>query len=123
MEGFRVVEEVARFILEDGKLTADVKGLRNKLKKAVSYLSKKDLLKARSSLSDVGGELYTKEERSRKNLKSIFKANVKRAEESMRVLEEFSKLINPRLGKSFKEIRFSLYAVEKNAWLRLSGQS
>lgn len=117
MEGLRVVEEVARFILDDKKTTARIKLLRNDLKKAVSKLSREELLKARKSLEDVGGKLYTKEESSRKNILSIFKSNIKRAEESMRVLEEFSKLIKPQLGVKFKNIRFKLYDIEKNLLL------
>lgn len=113
MEGLRVTEEVARFILEDKKLTARIKSLRNSLKKTVGKLSAKDLLKARNSLKDVGGKLYTKEESSRANLKSIYKANIKRAQEALRVLEEFSKLIDPKLGREFKAIRFSLYDIER----------
>lgn len=114
MEGLRVVEEIARFILDDKKTTAKIKLLRNDLKKFVSKLSREELLKARKSLTDVGGKLYTKEESSRKNILSIFKSNIKRAEESMRVIEEFSKLVKPQLGKAFKDIRFKLYDIEKN---------
>lgn len=118
MEGLRVIEEVARFIIEDKKLTSDIKSLRNKLKKCIENIPKEELLKARNSSSDVGGKLYTKEEGSRNNLKSIFKSNIKRAEEAMRVLEEFSKLIDPYLGKRFKSIRFNLYEIERRMLTR-----
>lgn len=113
MEGLRVAEEVARFIVEDKKSTSRIKFLRSKLKKAVKGFSRKKLLEARFSLTDVGGKSYTKEEKNRKDVKSIFKSNVKRAEESLRVLEEFSKLIDVRIGKFFKIIRYELYDIEK----------
>jgi thiamine-phosphate pyrophosphorylase len=113
MEGLRVVEEVFRFILEDKKATLKLKSLRNELKRAIEKLPREALLKARDSLSDVGGKLYTREEASRSNIGSIFKSNIKRVEEAVRVLEEFSKMIKPALGKKFKAVRFKLYAVEK----------
>jgi thiamine-phosphate pyrophosphorylase len=38
---------------------------------------------------------------------------MKRAQEAVRCLEEFSKLIRPKLGQKFKQIRFLLYELEK----------
>jgi len=52
-------------------------------------------------------------------LKSIFKSNIKRAQEAVRVLEEFSKLIDPKLGKLFKAIRFEAYEIEKKLILNI----
>jgi thiamine-phosphate pyrophosphorylase len=49
----------------------------------------------------------------------IFKANMKRAEESVRVLEEFSKLSSLSLSNRFKAMRFKLYSLEKGALERL----
>lgn len=113
MEGLRVVEEVCRFILEDKALTLRLKELRADLKKAVLDIPKNELLKARAALTDVGGKLYTKSEKKRPSILSIYKSNIKRIEESVRVLEEFSKLIKSQLGKEFKSIRFALYDLEK----------
>ena len=120
MEGIRVAEEVARFILEDKKLTKEAKTLRGELKNIVKKISKKKLLSARKSLSDVGGKLYTKEEKKRGTIMSVFKSNVKRAQEALRVLEEFIKLIQPELGKGFKGVRFRLYEIEKTAFTQHS---
>ncbi|MFA4966802.1 MAG: thiamine-phosphate pyrophosphorylase [Candidatus Margulisiibacteriota bacterium] len=113
MEGLRVVEEIVRFILDDKKLTLKIKNLRAELKKIVSKLPKKELLSARASLSDVGGKLYTKSESKRSKTEELFYSNIKRCEEAVRVLEEFSKYVNPKLGKNFKAIRFKLYDLEK----------
>ena len=113
MEGLRVVEEIVRFILENKKLTLEIKNLRADLKKIVSKLPKKQLLSARASLSDVGWKLYTKSEGKRSKTEELFYSNIKRSEEAVRVLEEFSKLINPKLGRVFKAIRFKLYEMEK----------
>jgi thiamine-phosphate pyrophosphorylase len=106
-EGLRVVEEICRFVLEDKILTAEVKGLRAELSK----VSRK--LKARRSLEDVGRKLYPESESKRVGVEDIFRANMKRAQEALRCLEEFSKLIDPELGRKFKRIRFKLYDLEK----------
>ncbi|MFA6430879.1 MAG: thiamine phosphate synthase [Candidatus Margulisiibacteriota bacterium] len=113
MEGLRVIEEVARFFLEDIKSTSEIKLLRNALKNALSDIPKKQLLINREALKDVGNGLYTKEESKRNNFSEIFVSNIKRAEEAIRCLEEFSKLINPKIGIKIKGIRFKLYELEK----------
>jgi len=113
MEGFRVIEEVARFFLEDKKATSEIKLLRNALKASLIDIPKKKLLINREALKDVGNDLYTKEEGRRNNFSQIFISNIKRAEEAIRCLEEFSKLIDPKIGIKVKGIRFKLYELEK----------
>lgn len=119
MEGLRVVEEICRFVIEDRGLTLVVKKIRGELAKAVRISDK--LVVERKSDSDVGRELYTKTEEKRKNLVDILRSNLKRVEEALRCLEEFSKLIDPRLGKRFKSLRFKVYTLEQKLILRLPG--
>jgi thiamine-phosphate pyrophosphorylase len=71
------------------------------------------LIEARGAEKDVGRELYTKREGKRGNIQDIFRSNMKRAEEAVRVLEEFSKLLDPMMGQKFKAVRFKLYSLEK----------
>ncbi|MBU0573918.1 MAG: thiamine phosphate synthase [Candidatus Margulisbacteria bacterium] len=113
MEGLRITEELSRFVLDDHKLTYEIKKLRGELAKAIKQLPKDKLLSARQSLKDVGRKTYSKTEAKRSNLMDIFNSNIKRSQEALRSLEEFSKLINPSLGKKFKDIRFRSYEVEK----------
>ena len=101
-EGLRVCEDITRFILLDKKKTQKFKSLRHK---AHSVFNKFDagktiLLESRNAKTDI--------------VSDIFKANIKRAEESARVLEEFSKLGNKSLSESFKNMRFELYSLEKS---------
>lgn len=109
MEGIRVVEEIARFILEDKKLTAETKTLRARLKHSVLCLKAE---KFREAEKDIGARLYPESEGKRKNLLDIFKSNIKRGQEALRSLEEFSKLVDASLGKKFKALRFKLYEIE-----------
>ena len=114
-EGLRVVEEICRFILEDAKLTLAAKQLRGRLSRVI-----KAELASRDSAGDVGREPYTKNERSRAGLASVFRANIKRTQEAVRCLEEFTKLLKPAYGQAFKAVRFELYELEKKIASRLA---
>ena len=112
-EGLRVCEEITRFILNSAALTAEFKKLRHRIDSILKELPDRlMLLKERSSLNDVGKNIYANELK-RKNYQEIFFANIQRVKESVRVLEEFTKLQNSRLAIKFKEIRYRIYEIEK----------
>lgn len=114
-EGLRVCEEITRFLLEDSKLTGELKNARHAIDPLVrSLVNKKYLLECRYSLKDVGFSILGKELR-RGNVQDIFLANIQRAKESVRVLEEFSKLINKHSALGFKKLRYRIYEIEKKA--------
>ena len=106
----RVMEEVARFVLENKTLTSKLKKMRSLLRKTAQKINP---LQSRKALKDVGRKSYTKSEKRRKSILDIFSANAKRVQEALRVLEEFSKLSDPKLGRIYKDIRFRLYEIEK----------
>lgn len=113
-EGLRVVEEIARLVLNNARLTNALKEKRHAVEDLVDQLafSKETLLSARDSEEDVGLDRVF-DESSRKDCEDILWANIRRSQESCRVLEEFSKLYNEHIPVSFKKIRFSLYTLEK----------
>jgi len=111
-EGLRVCEEIARFVLNSRKLTEDFKILRHEVDVIVKHFGSLNLCKTRSSLDDVGKEIYANELK-RKCLKDIFFANIQRVKESIRVLEEFTKLTNSHLAVKIKKIRYAIYETEK----------
>ena len=114
-EGLRVCEEISRFLLEDRFLTKELKGLRHKITSLAGSLASKDKLFAcRYSAEDIGMNILG-EELKRSSIGDIFIANIQRAKESVRVLEEFSKLINKRSAVAFKKMRYRLYEIEKKA--------
>lgn len=119
-EGLRVCEEITRFIFDNRTLTGEFKKIRHKLdvilKKLPPLLS---LLKERESLRDVGKDIYI-HELKRKNYQDIFFANIQRIKESLRVLEEFSKLRNIKVAVEFKKIRYRIYEVEKKVIKKIS---
>ena len=116
-EGLRVCEEITRFILNNRRLTSGLKSARHNLTFLSSSLaSRANLHKERSSLRDVG-RFIKANELQRGGLSDIFFANMQRAKESIRVLEEFSKLINVKAAFGFKDIRYKIYEIEKKASL------
>ncbi len=113
-EGLRVCEEIARFSLGNRSFTAGLKRLRHAIDKALTQMPACacDLLNYRNSRTDVGRRLSA-HELKRKDVQDIFYANIQRVKESMRVLEEFSKLLNRKCALRFKKIRYSVYQIEK----------
>jgi ThiD2 family len=110
VEGLRVMEDICRFILEKKTLTSQLKKMRSKIRLAAKKI---DPIIGRKVKKDVGRKSYTKSEKKRKSVNDIFVANAKRAQEALRVLEEFAKLSDPKLGKEFKAARFKLYTLEQ----------
>jgi thiamine-phosphate pyrophosphorylase len=114
-EGIRVTEEVARLYFGDAALASKFKKLRHDLTGvAKKSFDEKKLLSFRDSQGDVGADSMGILEKKRANLSSIVQANLRRAQEATRVLEEFGKLINPDSARAFKRIRFRLYTLEQD---------
>ena len=119
-EGLRVAEEVTRFILNNRVFTKELKKIRHDLDTLAADFggSLKELLKQRDSREDVGKDIYEGEFK-RRNLRDIFFANMQRVKESIRVLEEFSKLKDTTLAVKFKKIRYHIYVIESTIGKRL----
>ena len=114
-EGLRVSEEITRFILDNRRLTAEFKKIRHGIEVILKRLPQTTvLLQERESLKDVGRHIYIRE-LERKDYRDIFFANIQRVKESVRVLEEFSKLFNRKAAIQLKKIRYRVYEIEKKA--------
>jgi len=119
-EGLRVCEEITRFILDDRQLTALFKLYRHEIDAILKkvYPAAK-LLGERRSAEDVG-RLNSRSELKRSGLKDVFWANIQRVKESLRVLEEFSKLKNRGAALRFKQLRYKVYEIEKKSFKKIS---
>jgi len=115
-----VCEEITRFILDNHKLTAFFKNLRHKVDAGARkiYPASK-LISQRKSGSDVG-RLNYRGELNRANCKDIFFANIQRVKESLRVLEEFTKLVDAKGALGFKQLRYKVYEIEKKSFKKVS---
>lgn len=113
-EGLRVLEETARFLLNDSELTKDLKHLRHQLAKYYTEIEPQ-LLTSRDSVNDVGIKSDLPTEYARGDTGSIVTANARRVQESLRVLEEYSKLAGTSSINAYEmeQMRFSLYQLEQ----------
>ncbi|MDD4954978.1 MAG: thiamine-phosphate pyrophosphorylase [Candidatus Omnitrophica bacterium] len=111
-EALRVVEDVFRFILENDNLRKETRSLRHALDKITENKILKDAVLSRDSVSDLGKKTDALEF-NRKTIDDIIYANLQRAKESIRVLEEFFKIISGSQVKLLKRIRYDIYSLEK----------
>ena len=113
-EALRVSEDVARFLMKDPVLSSGFKRARHALTQTLLKLpvSYSKLLESRDSLRDVGRNSGIRD-RKKAGWKDVMAANLKRAQEALRVLEEISKILAPRSTRFFEKIRFDLYDLEK----------
>lgn len=120
-EGLRVLEDIARFALDDRDLTERLKHLRHDLRAAIGALPIRpaDLLAARDTPGDVGTAVKTDAESDRAGLAAVATAAAKRAQEALRTLEESAKSL-ARPGSAFESARYRLYDLERRLMLRLA---
>ncbi len=118
LEGLRVCEDILRFYC-NGKGASELKELRHRLGSAAGTLSRDRLLGAREVEGDGQKFFNTESELTRKSVNAVFAANIRRAAEAVRSLEEFSKLDPGGRGNEFQEIRFAIYEIEKKNWFVL----
>lgn len=114
-EGLRVCEDIARFALGSEAETKLLKSVRHNISSiAKRFESELGLLiDYRDPKEDVGRSSRIKVGMTRKSLRDIFAANMERAKESIRVLEEFFKLIDPSVSSRLSRLRFKTYDIEK----------
>ncbi len=122
-EGLRVCEEISRFILNNQFLATNLKKIRHKIDDiAKGLLPKSILLTCRDSLKDIGRDILVNELK-RNDINDLFAANIQRVKESIRVLEEFSKLLNKECAVRFKKLRYILYDIEKKSAKKIAALS
>lgn len=110
-EALRVLEDIARFHHEDAAAASRLKAARHGLDRRARPWSR-DLLRARDSVHDVGrdGDVRVDEPRP---LRDVLAANLKRAGEALRTIEEVAKGRMPELSREAHLRRFELYALER----------
>ena len=118
-EGLRVLEDIARLLLDDAALSQQLKDMRHELVK-VDISFEERFLQARNSEGDVGIDLEASGEEKYKEIPATVVANARRVQEALRVMEELAK--NPAVpleSDKFKRARFNLYTIEKELFSKL----
>lgn len=131
-EGLRVLEDVARFLLNDPDLSQRLRAVRHDLDRDTGSL-RIALLSQRDSEHDVGHRdrvSLPSEKRatdlataSAPMLLDLLTANAKRTQQALRVLEEVARL--PELSSTlsshrFEQARFALYSIERDLISKIS---
>ena len=110
VEAIRTLEEIARFGLDDKPLAEHAKSLRHQialsLKKSLNHA---ECVSERAVREDVGTSITLDSEETRADIQSILHAASSRLTESLRCLEEFSKLHSVDSAKSFESLRYDAY--------------
>jgi len=136
-EALRVMEEYARFVLDDASLTEAIKTERHRLSSAVrDCISQQDqppsaqspdstpLASARGSdgesvvayrdiVGDVGRGISAPFEFARADTIDVIQAAAKRLSESLRAIEEYGKTINPDFAAAIERLRYRGYELER----------
>jgi thiamine-phosphate pyrophosphorylase len=121
-EGLRVLEDVARFVLDHEALRERAKACRHEITRQVAGLGGVSAGRGRESEGDVGRHGFGGDEARRDAVGGIVVANARRAEEALRVLEEFSKLSDPAVSSRLKDLRYSVYTLEKEILAALAAR-
>ncbi len=111
-EGLRVCEDIFRFIFFDDGLRTQARSYRHKLVTLVEQSLIKKAILTRDSKKDLGRRLDSLENK-RKDLWDILYRNLQRSKESLRVLEEFSKITDKKNTAKIKNLRYQIYEFEK----------
>lgn len=121
-EALRVLEDAARFLLDDAPLSAAIKGLRHDLRAALDSLplTAADLLAARDTPGDVGAAITTASEARRGSIADVAAAAAKRLTEALRSLEEAAKTLPGEGHAAFERLRYRAYDSERSLLLALA---
>ncbi len=133
-EALRVMEDAARFALDDASLCAELKEIRHGLREVLedAGLAAADLLAARDTPRDVGTLIATESESRRAGLAGVVNAAGARLGEALRALEECLKVDNEErneasghrtraAAKTVESLRYRAYEAERRLGLALSG--
>lgn len=112
-EGLRVVEDYARFALDDAHLTQLAKTIRHDLAECLAVFSLNDRFAARETSRDVGTRITTHAETSRIDARSVCIASCERVKQSLRSLEEYGKLLDAKAASGVEGIRYRFYTLER----------
>lgn len=118
-EALRVMEDFARFQLDDASLAAALKMLRHDLASAVPGSIAVHLIACRDINADVGRAISTPAESIRDSAGHAALAAGKRLSEALRSVEEYAKAVAPPFAAAVEQLRYRGYEVERRLALTL----
>jgi thiamine-phosphate pyrophosphorylase len=112
-EALRLLEDYARFVLDDGLISGQIKDIRHALAAALQQLNIDDAILSRDTTGDVGTSIKTASEFDRHSLADVVVAAGKRLSEALRVLEEVAKTGAPAPAAAIEQLRYCGYTIEQ----------
>ena len=124
LEGLRVIEDLVRFGYEWQSIAAECKTLRHRLASEAARLDRASRMRSRDTAGDVGTSLTSPGEYERHDTSHLLHANCERVKQSLRVIEEVTKLWSDASGddsdsvgkirpSEIESIRYAFYQFEK----------
>lgn len=117
-EALRVLEDYARFVLDDDGLCAGLKKLRHTIAAALGGVLAEAVLH-RDTPGDVGTGVKTGSELEREDLGHVVTAAGKRLGEALRSLEEYLKVDHVEASRAIERCRYEAYELERRIALTL----
>jgi len=111
-EAMRVMEEAARFILDDASLAEPLKQMRHDLVATLAGID--GLAAARDTPGDVGTALSTPTEQTRSTVADVAAAAGNRLSEALRSIEEYAKTVDPQVAATIEKLRYRGYDIEQS---------
>lgn len=111
-EALRVLEDYARFVLDDGEMSAALKAIRHDLRAATARFVGAAILH-RDTPGDVGKANKRETELTRESVADVVTAAGKRLGEGLRAIEEYLKVLAPEDASGVEAIRYRTYDVEQ----------
>ena len=121
-EAVRVLEDILRFCLNDAFLSQEAKAIRHELAVIFAQEDFQARIQLRDVLRDVGASSTASKSPPRTELRHVFAANAARASQSIRSLEECSRVVMPRATTGFEQLRYRIYTLEKAAMTIIKSQ-
>lgn len=110
-EGLRVVEDICRYAWNDQRLSLGARDIRHR---ACRALKREDYIPFRDTQGDVLAPGQGVPGAGHGDTRALAQANLKRAQEGLRVLEEVFRTEDEGLAGAFEELRYCAYRLERD---------
>ena len=117
-EALRVIEDYARFVLDDADAAGAVKCCRHELRAVITAAGADAVLAARDIGGDVGRDLKTAGELRRASTEDVVRAAFGRLSEAARSLGEYGKVVSDAAAAAAETLRYRCYELEQRIVLR-----
>ncbi len=117
-EALRVIEDYARFVLDDAAAAQASKRWRHEVQEIGRRLGRTELLGSRDIGGDVGRDTKTPTELVRSAPEDVLRAAFGRLSEAARALGEYGKLVDAPAAAAAEALRYGAYDLEQRVLLR-----